>query len=85
MKRHTIKESGKNGTVHFEGLVLVRTIRKTLGRDDVQTIPLRSISSTHLNRRTLGADIVTITVGPLSYEWKSSTADEIAAHIKNHA
>lgn len=85
MSTYTVKEQGKNGTVEIIGATIVRTIRKVIGKDDVTTIPLRMVASVHLNRRTMGADVVTVTTtGGQTFEWKTSGASDIANSINTY-
>jgi hypothetical protein len=76
-----IREDGKNGSVRLEPKALVRTFRKRLGKDDVLTIPLRSISSVHHDRRSLGTDIVTVTAGHTPHRWKVRDAESFVATL----
>ena len=76
-----IREEGKNGTVEVHADRLIRTRKKTIGKDDIQTIPLKSISGVHHDRKTLGTDLVKLDVGSVSYEWKVSNAERMVAAI----
>lgn len=76
-----IREDGKNGTVEVFADRLVRTRKKRVGKDDIQTIPLKSVSGVHHDRKTLGTDLVKLDVGSVSYEWKVSNAERMVAAI----
>ena len=60
---------------------LVRTRKKLAGKDDVQTIPIKSITGVHHDRKTLGTDLVKLDVGSVSYEWKVSNAERMVAAL----
>ena len=77
----TVREEGKNGTVEIFADRIVRTRKKTIGKDDIQTIPIKSISGVHHDRKTLGTDLVKLDVGSVSYEWKVSRAEEMVAAL----
>lgn len=76
-----IREDGKNGTVEVFADRIVRTRKKRVGKDDHQTIPMKSISGVHHNRKTVGTDIVKLDVGSVSYEWKVSNAEAMVAAL----
>ena len=76
-----IREDGKNGTVTIFADRLVRTRKKFAGKDDVQTIPVKSISGVHHDRKTLGTDLVKLDVGSVSYEWKVSNGERMVAAL----
>jgi hypothetical protein len=80
---HKIKEDGKNGTVDVQGDRIVRTIKKTLGRDDTQTIPVRSIHEVKVDRKLMGSDVVVVSTSAKSYTWKSPTAEALSDEILN--
>ena len=44
MARYMIREEGKNGTVEILDDRLVRERKKRIGKTDIQTIPLRSVT-----------------------------------------
>ena len=81
MARYLIREEGKNGTVEILDDRLVRERKKRIGKTDIQTIPLRSVSGVHHDRKTLGTDLVRLDVGPVSYEWKVKNAEEMVAEL----
>ena len=76
-----IKEEGKNGTLEVAQGRLIRTHKKTFGKDDVQTIPIKAITAVDHDRRGFGSDIVRVTVGAVSYEWKVANAERMVAEI----
>lgn len=76
-----IKEDGRNGSVILTGPALVRTFKRRLGKDDVMTIPLRSITSVHLDRRSLGTDVVTVTSGHAGHQWKVKDAETFVSRL----
>ena len=82
MNTYVIKEEGKNGSVELVDGKLVRTIKHRIGRDDLQSILIKSITDVAVNRRLMGSDIVTITLGNAkSYVWKTPHAEELAALV----
>jgi hypothetical protein len=76
-----IREDGKNGTVEIQADRIIRTRKKTMGKDDIQTIPIKSISGIHHDRKSLGTDLVKLDVGSVSYEWKVSDAERMVAAV----
>jgi len=76
-----IREDGKNGTVELHADRIIRTRKKTMGKDDIQTIPIKSISGVHHDRKTLGTDLVKLDLGSVSYEWKVAGAEQMVAAI----
>ncbi len=84
MATYRIHESGRNGTVEILDDRIVRTLRKRLGRDDTQTIPIRAITAVHHDRR-VGRDRVRLDTSGASYEWKvtdgKSLIEELNAKI----
>lgn len=76
-----VREDGRNGTLVLDDRALVRIFRRRLGKDDVLTIPLRSIGSVHHDRRSLGTDVVTVTAGHTSHSWKVKGADAFVAQL----
>ena len=81
MARYMIREEGKNGTVEILEDRLVRERKKRIGKTDIQTIPLRSVTGVHHDRKTLGTDLVRLDVGAVSYEWKVKDAEEMVAEL----
>lgn len=78
---HKIKEDGRNGTVEVQGDRIVRTIKKMVGRDDTQTIPVKSVHEVKVDRRLGRSDVVTLRTSVASYEWKTSEAEALAEEI----
>lgn len=78
---YKIKEAGRNGTVEIKGTRLVRTIKKRIGRNDEQVIPISSVSHVEIDRKLLGADTVLVHVGTRTYAWKTSRAEELADRV----
>ena len=70
-----IKESGKKWSVEITADALIRTVKKRLGKDDRQIIPLKAISSVHHDRKRLKTDEVRVITSGEVYEWKVSGAD----------
>lgn len=81
MGTYMIREQGKNGSVEILDDRIIRKRKKALGKTDVQTIPLRSVSGVHHDRKTLGTDEVRLDVGPVSYEWKVKQAESMVAEL----
>jgi hypothetical protein len=80
MAEYMVREDGKNGTVQILEDRIVRTRKKRVGKDDVQTIPSRPSLGAH-DRKTLGTDEVKMTVGSVSYDWKVKNAEEMVAEL----
>jgi hypothetical protein len=57
---------GKNGTVEVLEDRIVRTRKKLVGKDDVQTIPVKAVTAVSHDRKTLGTDEVKPTVGAVA-------------------
>jgi len=51
-----IRESGKNGSVEIQDGALIRIIKKRVGKDDRQTIPLKGITSVSHDRKRMKTD-----------------------------
>lgn len=81
MAQYMIREDGKNGSVEVFDDRIVRTNKKRIGKDDVQTFPLKAITGISHNRKTLGTDEVKIQFGSVSYEWKVKDAESMVAEI----
>ena len=79
-----IREDGKNGSVTVFPDRLVRTRKKLAGKNDVQTIPMKSVTGVHHDRKTLGTDMVKLDVGSVSYEWKVSNGERMVAVLHGH-
>lgn len=80
---YSIFEDGKNGTVHFEPQRLVRRVKKLVGKDDVQTIPIRAITAVSIDRKMVGKPVVTLTTSGDRYEWKMAKGEEFKAQLDN--
>jgi hypothetical protein len=78
---YVVREEGKNGKVEVFDDRIVRTRKKTLGKDDVQTIPIVAVTGVSHDRKTLGTDEVKLTVGSVSYEWKVKDAEQMVAEL----
>lgn len=65
-----VREGGKNAMVGIHSGAIVRVIKKRIGKDDVVTIPIRSVSSVHHDRKTFGSDVVTVTSAGQKHVWK---------------
>lgn len=76
-----IREDERNGTVEIQADRIIRIRKKTVGKDDIQTIPIESISGIHSDRKTLGMDLVKLDIGAVSYEWKVSNAERMVALV----
>jgi hypothetical protein len=70
---YMVKEEGKNGKVEVFDDRIVRTRKKTLGKDDVQTIPIKAVTGVSHDRKTLGSDEVKLIVGRLPTNGKLRT------------
>ncbi|MEM9521599.1 MAG: hypothetical protein AAGA37_19980 [Actinomycetota bacterium] len=85
-KRHgageyEISEDGKNGSVRFEPGRMVRKVKKLVGRDDEQAIPIRAITAVSLDRKRVGRDVVKITTSGGEYEWKMNRGEAFKAEL----
>ena len=80
-KTFKIREGGKNGTIEIQADRIIRTFTKMMGKNDIQTIPIKSISGVHHDRKTLGTDLVKLDIGAVSYEWKVSNAEQMVALV----
>ena len=82
MAEYMVREDGKNGTVEVLQDRIVRTFKKLIGKDDVNTIPIKAVTSIHHDRKTLGTDLVRIQVGTVTYEWKVKDAEQMVAEVQ---
>ena len=80
MTTFKIHEEGRNGTVEVFDDRIVRTLKKRLGRDDTQTIPIRAVTAVHHDRRT-GRDRVRLDTAGASYEWKVSNGRQLVDEL----
>lgn len=84
---YTVREDGKNGQVEVQPTVIVRTVKKRLGRDDQEMIPMKAVTSAAHNRKRVGTDVVTLHTAGKTFEWKianSAKAQEMVAEIMGH-
>ena len=82
MAQYIVREDGKNGTVEVFQDRIVRTFKKLIGKDDINTIPIKAVTSIHHDRKTLGTDLVRIQVGTVTYEWKVKDAEQMVAEVQ---
>ncbi len=82
---YEIKEEGRNGSVEVDGNMIVRTFERTLGKDDVQQIPLSGVTGVEVDNRPMRSDMLTLHVNQQSYTWKmpeaQAFADEVMASL----
>jgi len=78
---YMIREDGKNGSVEIFPDRIVRTKKKMVGKDDVQTFPIKAITGVSHDRKTLGTDQVLIQFGSVSYEWKVKDAEAMVSEL----
>lgn len=83
MGTYMIREDGKNGSVEILEDRIVRTRKKLVGKDDVQTFPIKAVTSVAHDRKTLGTDEVKIQFGSVAYEWKVKDAEAMVAELHN--
>lgn len=81
---YMIREDGKNGSVEIFPDRIIRTRKKTIGKDDMQTFPLKAVTGGSHDRKTLGTDEVKISFGSVSYEWKVKNAEEMVAELHSY-
>jgi hypothetical protein len=81
MATYMVREDGKNGTVEIFPDRIVRTRKKLVGKDDVQTFPIKAITGVSHDRKTIGTDQVLIQFGSVSYEWKVKDAEAMVAEL----
>ena len=87
MSTYVIRESGRNGSVEVKSGVLTRTIKRRMGKNDEEIIPIKSILHIKHDRKTLGTDVVILTTSSMTLEWKikrSSQAEQMVTEIKAH-
>ena len=72
---------GNSSTVEIAEGRIIRTRKKTMGKDDIQTIPVKANTAVSHDRKTLDTDIVHLTVGAVSYEWKVADAEKMVADL----
>lgn len=78
---YEIKEEGRNGSVEVDGSAIVRTHERTLGKDDVQHIPLSQVTGVEVDNQNLGSDMLTLLVGHDTYTWKMPEAQAFADEV----
>ncbi len=78
---YEIKEEGRNGSVEVDGTMIVRTFERTLGKDDVQRIPLSQVTGVEVDNKNMRSDLLTLRVGPDSYTWKMPEAEAFASEV----
>jgi|TARA_B100001964_G_C13945407_1_gene470888 hypothetical protein len=71
-----IRESGKNGSVEIQDGALIRIIKKRVGKDDRQTIPLKGITSVSHDRKRMKTDEVSVITSGATFTWKVSSAED---------
>jgi len=81
MGTYVVREDGKNGSVEVTPTMIVRTIKKRLGRDDQEMIPMKAISSARHDRKRVGTDVVTLHTSGKVFEWKIAKSDQAAAMV----
>lgn len=81
MGTYAIREEGKNGSVEIQKDRIVRTRKKHVGKDDIQTIPIAAITGVSHDRKTVGTDQVHLQVGSVTYQWKVSSAERMVAEL----
>ncbi|MDP9201117.1 MAG: hypothetical protein M3P26_04190 [Gemmatimonadota bacterium] len=82
MSEYMVREEGKNGTIEVLEDRIVRTIKRRMGKNDVQTIPIKAITGVSHNRKTLGTDEVTLQIGgATAYTWKVKDAEDMVAEL----
>lgn len=84
MGDYKVREEGKNGTVQVLPDRLVRTVKKHLGRDDTQTIPMKAIHEVKIERKIGRGDTVKVTTSASTYEWKCGDAQALHDEIQTH-
>jgi hypothetical protein len=87
MAKYTIRESGADGSVEVKPDMIIRRYKKRLGRDHKLEIPMRKVSSVHVDHR-IGADAVKVKTDDAEYKWKiagDGNAKKLADEITYHA
>jgi|TARA_B100001964_G_C13644746_1_gene342109 hypothetical protein len=78
---YMIREDGKNGSVVITPDTLERTIRKRIGKDDRQVIPLKGVTSVQQDRKRLKTDEVTVITSGAVFTWKVSKAEQFVDEL----
>ena len=81
MGTYMIREEGKNGSVEVLDDRIIRTRKKRMGKDDVQTLPIKAVTGVSHDRKSLGTDEVKLTCGSVTYEWKVKEAEQMVAEL----
>jgi hypothetical protein len=81
MTQYMVREEGKNGLVEIFDDRIVRTRKKRIGKDDVQTIPIKAVTGVAHDRKTVGTDQVKLTIGSVTYEWKVKNAEQMVHEL----
>ena len=78
---YMIREDGKNGSVVITPDTLERIIRKRIGKDDRQVIPLKGVTSVQQDRKRLKTDEVTVITSGAVFTWKVSKAEQFVDEL----
>ena len=78
---YMIREDGKIGSVVITPDTLERTIRKRIGKDDRQVIPLKGVTSVQQDRKRLKTDEVTVITSGAVFTWKVSKAEQFVDEL----
>ncbi len=78
---YMIREDGKNGSVVITPDTLERTVRKRIGKDDRQVIPLKGVTSVQQDRKRLKTDEVTVITSGAVFTWKVSKAEQFVDEL----
>lgn len=81
MGTYIVREDGKNGSVEVTPTMITRTVKKRLGRDDQEMIPMKSISSAKHDRKRMGTDVVTLHTSGKTFEWRIAKSDQAQAMV----
>ena len=79
--KYQIRESGKNGSVQIQADHLLRILKKHVGANDRQIIPLKGISSVQQDRKRLKTDDVTVITSGATFTWKVSKAEKFVEEL----
>jgi hypothetical protein len=81
MTTYIVKEDGKNGTVEIFDDRVERIIKKLIGRDDEETIPIRAITGVKIDKKIIGAPSVILHAGPNRFEWKVKDGEAMVREL----
>jgi hypothetical protein len=70
-----IREAGKNGSVQVFDDRLERTLKNRITKNDIQIIPLRSVTSVSQDRKMVRTDKVKLVVGIETHMWRVKNAE----------